>query len=72
MKHFFLHDVVKFNMHDAYFIQKQDPCGAMGLFMIQKCLAIIRMLSYDMAIGVRDKYVWIIKNTTMESLRCFC
>jgi hypothetical protein len=72
MKHFFLHDVVKFNMHDAYFIQKQDPCGAMGLFMIQKCVAIIRMFSYDMAIGVMDKYVWKIKNSTTESLRCFC
>ncbi len=55
MKHFFLHDVVKFNTHDAYFIQKQDPCGAMGLFMIQKCIAIIRMLSYVMAIGVNGQ-----------------
>jgi hypothetical protein len=25
-----------------------------------------------MAIGVMDKYVWKIKNSTTESLRCFC
>jgi hypothetical protein len=28
----------------------------MGLFMIQKCIAIIRMLSCDMPIGVMDKH----------------
>jgi hypothetical protein len=39
--------------------------------MIQKCIAIIKMLSYDMAIGVMDKHVWIIKNMSMESFEVF-
>jgi hypothetical protein len=37
------------NTHVSYFVLKWNACGAMGLFVIQKCIIIIRMLAYGMA-----------------------
>jgi hypothetical protein len=72
MTKFLFHLVVVINVHNPYFIQRWDACGAMGLSIIEKCIVAIQMLSYGMSTNVMDEYVCVRENTTMESLRCFC
>jgi hypothetical protein len=42
--------------HDSYFVQRRDVCQHMGLSMIQKCIAILKMLAYDVAANATYKY----------------
>jgi hypothetical protein len=43
-----------------------------GLSALQKCVAVIRILAYDLPANVVDEYVCIGESTTRESLNHFC
>jgi hypothetical protein len=61
-------------------VENMDPCfnfrydavGRAGLSALQKCVAVIRILAYDLPANVVDEYVCIGESTTRESLNHFC
>jgi hypothetical protein len=45
--------------HDAYFVQKRDAVGKLGLSALQKFLATFRQLAYGYSSDAVDEYVKI-------------
>ena len=58
-------------VYDPYFVQKNDVVGNIGLSPLQKMIASIRMLAYEVAADAVDDYVRIGESTAIESLRRF-
>jgi hypothetical protein len=57
--------------HDAYFVQKRNAAGILGLYSLQKVTATFQMLTYGVAADAMDDYIRIRESTTIESLRRF-
>jgi hypothetical protein len=57
--------------HDYYFVQRKDVCGGMGLSMIQKCTATLRMLAHNVAIDAIDDYYCLVETIATKCLKCF-
>jgi len=57
--------------HEAYFVQRNDVIGVLGLSNIQKCAIILRMLAYNIATNVIDEYYKLGKITTMGAMKQF-
>ena len=68
----FLHILNAIQLHDDYFVQKNDGLGMVGLSGLQKMTATIRLLAYGMPADCVDEYVRIGESTTIESLKRFC
>ncbi|XP_008222733.1 PREDICTED: uncharacterized protein LOC103322582 [Prunus mume] len=64
-----MHDVCNYN---AYFVQKCEVAGVLGLLLKQKLTAVIRMLAYGSSADQVDKMARMGKSTTLESLVRFC
>ncbi|KAL6276704.1 hypothetical protein ACE6H2_020305 [Prunus campanulata] len=58
------HDVCNY---DAYFVQKCDAAGLLGLLLEQKLTDVVRMLAYGSSVDQVDEIVRIWKSTTLES-----
>jgi hypothetical protein len=57
--------------HDAYFVQKRNVAGILGLSSLQKVTAAFRMLTYGVAADATDDYIRIGESTPIESLGRF-
>ncbi|XP_020262703.1 uncharacterized protein LOC109838693 [Asparagus officinalis] len=57
---------------DVYFTQRRNNAGKLGLTLIQKCTAALRMLTYGVAVDVCDEYVKIGESTAVECTQRFC
>ncbi|KAL6291444.1 hypothetical protein ACE6H2_008954 [Prunus campanulata] len=64
-----MHDICN---HDAYFVQKCDATGVLGLLPEQKLTAVIRMLAYGASADQVDEVARMGKSTTLEALVRFC
>ncbi|KAI5337689.1 hypothetical protein L3X38_016960 [Prunus dulcis] len=64
-----MHDICNY---DAYFIQKCDAAGVLGLLQEQKLIAVIRMLAYGASADQVDEIARMGKSTTFEALVRFC
>ncbi|CAL2241120.1 unnamed protein product [Prunus armeniaca] len=62
-----MHDICNY---DAYFIQKCDATGVLGLLPEQKLTAVIRMLAYGASADQVDEVARMGKSTTLEALNC--
>jgi hypothetical protein len=70
-RHVFLQFVTTLAHHDEYFQTRVDATGKMGLSLLQKYTAVIRMLAYEPPADIVDKYVRIRESTTVECLDRF-
>ncbi|CAL2279456.1 unnamed protein product [Prunus armeniaca] len=64
-----MHDICNY---DAYFVQKCDTTGVLGLLPEQKLTAVIRMLAYGASADQVDEVARMGKSTTLEALVRFC
>ncbi|KAI5337102.1 hypothetical protein L3X38_016371 [Prunus dulcis] len=64
-----MHDICNY---DAYFVQKCDAAGVLGLLPEQKVTAVIRMLAYGASADQVDEIARMGKSTTLEALVRFC
>ncbi|KAL6272650.1 hypothetical protein ACE6H2_023342 [Prunus campanulata] len=64
-----MHDICNY---DAYFVQKCDVAGVVGLLPEQKLTAVIRMLAYGASADQVDEIARMGKSTTLEALVRFC
>ncbi|CAL8999715.1 unnamed protein product, partial [Prunus brigantina] len=64
-----MHDICNY---DAYFVQKCDAAGVLGLLPEQKLTAVIRMLAYEASADQVDEVARMGKSTTLEALVRFC
>ncbi|XP_021800718.1 uncharacterized protein LOC110744978 [Prunus avium] len=64
-----MHDICN---HDAYFVQKCDATGVLGLLPEQKLTTVIRMLAYGASADQVDEIPRMGKSTTLEALVRFC
>ncbi|KAI5320900.1 hypothetical protein L3X38_040608 [Prunus dulcis] len=64
-----MHDICNY---DAYFVQKCDVAGVLGLLPKQKLTAVIRMLAYGASVDQVDEIARMGKSTTLEALVRFC
>ncbi|KAI5352681.1 hypothetical protein L3X38_005572 [Prunus dulcis] len=64
-----MHDICNY---DAYFVQKCDAAGVLGLLPEQKLTAVIRMLAYGASADQVDEIARMEKSTTLEALVRFC
>ncbi|XP_073120673.1 uncharacterized protein [Henckelia pumila] len=55
-----------------YFVQRRDATGKLGLSSLQKVMAAVRMLAYDVAGDDVDEYLKIGASTALECLKTFC
>ncbi|XP_073121024.1 uncharacterized protein [Henckelia pumila] len=55
-----------------YFVQRRDATGKLGLSSLQKVMAAVRMLAYDVAGDAVDEYLRIGASTALECLKTFC
>ncbi|CAL8160549.1 unnamed protein product [Prunus armeniaca] len=65
----FMHDICNY---DAYFVQKCDAAGVLGLLPEQKLTVVIRMLAYGASTDQVDEIARMGKSTTLEALIRFC
>ena len=70
-KRLFLKVVEAICASDSYFVQKADATGTLGLSSIQKCVAAIRMIKYDVSSDTTDKYTKATKSIVIESMKRF-
>ncbi|CAL9000378.1 unnamed protein product [Prunus brigantina] len=64
-----MHDICNY---DAYFVQKCDATGVLGLLPEQKLTVVIRMLAYGSSADQVDEIARMGKSTTLEALVRFC
>ncbi|KAI5349875.1 hypothetical protein L3X38_002766 [Prunus dulcis] len=64
-----MHDICNY---DAYFVQKCDATGVLGLLPEQKLTAVIRMLAYGASADQVDEIARMGKSTTLKALVRFC
>ncbi|KAL6294207.1 hypothetical protein ACE6H2_002349 [Prunus campanulata] len=64
-----MHDICN---HDAYFVQKCDAAGVLGLLPEQKLTAVILMLAYGASTDQVDEVAQMGKSTTLQALVRFC
>ena len=57
---------------DAYFVQRMDACGLIGLSSRQKITAALRMLSLGVCADAMDDYCRTSESTAMECMKRFC
>jgi hypothetical protein len=67
----FLRIVDEVESHDDYFHQKPDAIGTLGASPIQKVVATVRMLAYDISADFLDEYVRMGESTIIECLKHF-
>ncbi|KAI5319532.1 hypothetical protein L3X38_039240 [Prunus dulcis] len=58
--------------YDAYFVQKCDVAGVLGLLPKQKLTAVIQMLEYGSSANQVDEIAQMGKSTTFDALVRFC
>ena len=72
MKHsLFLRIQSKVEAHDSYFVQKRNSANKLGLSILQKITAALRMLAYGVSGDLIDEYVRIGETNALESLKKF-
>lgn len=49
-----------------FFKQKSDPRGRIGFTSLQKCLATLRYLGYNIAFDASDEYLKVSERTEIE------
>ncbi|XP_028094128.1 uncharacterized protein LOC114294200 [Camellia sinensis] len=59
-------------IHNSYFVKKQDAAYVLGLSPLQKMTAAMRILSYGVAADAVDDYIRIGESTAIQSLQQFC
>ncbi|CAL8168987.1 unnamed protein product [Prunus armeniaca] len=64
-----MHDICNY---DAYFVQKCDAAGVLGLLPKQKLTTIIQMLAYSSSADQVDEIARMRKSTTLKALVRFC
>ncbi|XP_021762521.1 uncharacterized protein LOC110727262 [Chenopodium quinoa] len=62
-KHVFERVMYAIIENDAWFQQRRDATGRLGLSPLQKCTAAIRKLSYDLVADACDEYIRISRTT---------
>jgi hypothetical protein len=51
-----------------YCIERFDVTGHSSLTLLQKCIAVVHLLAYDMAVDTIDEYLKLGKTTTLDCL----
>ena len=67
----FLQILSKVETHKPYFTQKRNAAKKLGLSLLQKMTAVLRMLTYRVAADFIDEYVRIAETTAITSLKKF-
>jgi hypothetical protein len=67
-KDLFLHIVHEVCASDPWFIQNCDGMGRLGLSLLQKCTAAIRMLAYGIPTDATDEYCQMGESTAIEAM----
>jgi hypothetical protein len=57
---------------DAYFVQKPDAVGRLGLSPHQKITSALRMLYYGLCADATDEYCRTSETTAMDCMKPFC
>ncbi|XP_028095402.1 uncharacterized protein LOC114295376 [Camellia sinensis] len=57
--------------HESCFVQKRNSAGVLGLSSLQKMIAALRILTYEVAADFMDKCLRIVESTAMKSLYYF-
>ena len=70
-KHVFERIMNAVTQHDAWFQQRRDASGHLGLSPLQKCTAAIRQLAYGVAADACDEYIRISQSTARLALEKF-
>ena len=70
-RYLFLHIQFKVEAHDSYFVQKRNSANKLGLSLLQKITAALRMLAYGVSGDLIDEYVQIGETNALESLKKF-
>ncbi|KAG8060411.1 hypothetical protein GUJ93_ZPchr0002g23558 [Zizania palustris] len=70
-KHLFLHIVNALGQWSPYFTYRANCAGRIGLSLVQKCTAAMRMLAYGTPADALDEYLKIGKCTALEFLDKF-
>ncbi|KAL6208775.1 hypothetical protein ACLB2K_019720 [Fragaria x ananassa] len=65
----FLRILTGVEAHDSYFVQKKDSAGRVGLSSLQKVIAAMHMLAYEVVADVMDDYLRIGESTAIEAMR---
>ncbi|CAH9133595.1 unnamed protein product [Cuscuta epithymum] len=68
----FLQIVGAVTNHDNYFHQRRNATGRLGLSVLQKIMAVFRMLAYGVPADATDEYVKIGESTAIDSMKRFC
>jgi hypothetical protein len=68
----FLSIMHKLSETSLYFCERYDATDCAGLTALQKCIAALRQLAYDMAADTIDEYLKLGKTTTLECLEYYC
>ena len=61
----------KVEAHDSYFVQKRNSANKLGLSLLQKITAALRMFVYGVSGDLIDEYVRIGETNALESLKKF-
>ncbi|XP_042973083.1 uncharacterized protein LOC122304885 [Carya illinoinensis] len=67
----FLHILNEVEFYEPFFIQKRDNAERLSLSSMQKIIAALRILAYEITGDFMDEYIRIGENTVMESLKKF-
>ena len=60
-----------FTAHNPWFMQRKDALERLGLSTLQKCMAAVRILTYDLPIDACDKYCRLSKSIASECMKRF-
>lgn len=71
-KSLFLCILGRITEHNAYFQQRRDATGKIGISGLQKMIAALRMLAYGVSADFLDDYVRMGESTISKSLDEFC
>ncbi|XP_038695481.1 uncharacterized protein LOC119992762 [Tripterygium wilfordii] len=68
---YFKPDPVYHEANDAYFIQRWNAAGVLGLSALQKITTVVRILAYGSPADSLDEHIQISESTAIASLRRF-
>jgi hypothetical protein len=70
-RHVFVHIMNVVEEHDAYFVQKRNVVGTLGLSCLQKVMVTFQMIANGVAADATDEYMCVGESTALECLRMF-
>jgi hypothetical protein len=68
----FLSIMYKLSETSPYFSERYNATGCAGLTVLQKCIVVLRQLTYDMTTYTIDAYLKLGKSTALDCLEYYC